>query len=161
MRLALGSRPARSEVIELPLQRAPRESRHIYPTAHRTESSAVRLVPVHPASVLLRLRLCPRYARKTERLRIIHRSSAASTLTIKPISTCAYKAAATVAKPSNQGARIAQTPSARLTHSSHSLNAKRAPRAMSAIAAPTIQAFLVAAISLVKPSAQGANTRQR
>src|SRR5262245_45207044 len=33
MRLASGSRPTRSEVVELPLQTAP-ESRHIYPTEH-------------------------------------------------------------------------------------------------------------------------------
>jgi hypothetical protein len=50
-------------------------------------------------------------------------------------------------------------PRARFTHSSHSLKAKRAPSAMSAIAAPTIKAFQVAATSPVKPSAQGASAQ--
>jgi hypothetical protein len=106
----------------------------------------------------LRFRLFPRHVVETGRWWTIHRSRAASTPTIRPIIKCAYVAPATVAKPINQGARIAQTPRARFTH--YSLKAKRAPSAMSAIAAPTIKAFQVAATSPVKPSAQGASARQ-
>src|SRR5262245_47004694 len=108
----------------------------------------------------LRFRLFPRHVVETGRLWTIHRSRAASTPTIRPIIKWAYVALATVAKPINQGAKIAQTPRARFTHSSHSLKAKRAPSATSAIAAPTIKAFQVAATSPVKPSAQGASAKQ-
>lgn len=57
------------------------------------------------------------------------------------------------------GAMAARMPSARLTHSSHSLKATIAPSAPSAIAEPVIQAFQAAVASAVKSSAQGASAR--